>query len=95
MNISDSKVSDSKTKVKKVSQTRGKENRPAPKPKTVSKVEYRAGYIALYRQRHTDEWRIKGAGEQVARNKEMLEGAIPPNATEAFILELELPFENK
>ena len=86
---------------KKPVETKIKQIRPEVKQATpvkvveISKVEYRSGYLAVWRQRDTDDWTLCGAGSQVARNVEMLEQKIPPQATEAYIIKLDLPFENK
>lgn len=87
--------SGAKSKVKQIKPQGKTEVKPAPKVKQVSKIDYREGHIVLYRKKASDEWRIKGAGEQVARNADMLINQIPPEAEEAFLITLELPFENK
>ena len=88
-------ISQSGAQVKKVETIKTKDKLPAPKAKEINKVEFRDGFIILFRVRDTDEWKMKGAGMEVARNKELAIGTIPPEATEAFVLHLELPFENK
>lgn len=59
----------------------------------MEEIKVRKGYLAVCRMKGTDEWQVPQ--HIVRRNKEMLVASIPPNAEEAFVIELELPFTNK
>ena len=59
--------------------------------KKVEKVEKRPFYLVVHRQRKEDPWLHKGVGQEFFRDREFAVSAIPPNATESYILEFELP----
>ena len=67
---------------------------PKAKPvvaKVVKKVTERPLYLAIFRQTKADPWAHKGFGQQFFRDIELAERAVPPNATEAHIIEIVLP----
>ena len=66
-------------------------SQPKAEVKAVEKIVERPYFLIVHRQTKQDPWSHKGVGQEFFRNKDFAQQAIPPNATESYIIEITLP----